>query len=45
VLGGGTIQRVERGDGTPIESETVTGTQPASPIAVIAMRDLAVIGE
>jgi tRNA-uridine 2-sulfurtransferase len=45
VIGGGTIQRVERGDGTPIESETVTGTQPASPIAVIAMRDLAVIGE
>ena len=45
VLGGGTIQRVERGDGTPIEPEIVSGTQTASPIAVIAMHELAVIGE
>lgn len=45
VLGGGTIQRVERGDGTPIEADTPAGTQTASPVAVIAMHDLAVIGE
>ncbi len=47
VLGGGTILRVERGDGTPmeIEPQMLAGTQTASPVAVIAMRDLAVIGD
>ncbi len=45
VLGGGTIERVERGDGTPLAMDALGGTQPASLIAVIAMNDLAVIGE
>ncbi len=45
VLGGGTIRRVERGDGTPLDVDALAGMQPASPIAVIAMDDLAVIGE
>ncbi len=45
VLGGGTIARVERGDGTPLKTDALAGTQPASFIAVIAMNDLAVIGE
>ena len=45
VLGGGTIERVERGDGTPLDMDALGGTQPASLIAVIAMGDLAVIGE
>ncbi|MCA1668810.1 MAG: hypothetical protein LC793_15725 [Thermomicrobia bacterium] len=45
VLGGGTIARVERGDGTPFDGDGLAGTQPASLIAVIAMDDLAVIGE
>jgi tRNA-specific 2-thiouridylase len=45
VLGGGTIERVERGDGTLLDMDALAGMQTASPIAVIAMRDLAVIGE
>ncbi len=45
VLGGGTIERVERGDGTALDMDALAGTQPASRIAVIAMRDLTVIGE
>lgn len=45
VLGGGTIQRVERGDGSLIDSDALVGTQHASMIAVIAMADLAVVGE
>lgn len=45
VLGGGTILRVERGDGTALDMDALAGMQPASPIAVIAMGDLAVIGE
>ena len=45
VLGGGTIERVERGDGTPLNRDTRAGMQPASPITVIAMQDLVVISE
>ncbi len=45
VLGGGTIERVERGDGTLLDMDALAGMQHASPIAVIAMDDLAVIGE
>jgi len=44
VLGGGTIECVERGDGTPLDMDALAGTQPASLIAVIAMDDLTVIG-
>lgn len=49
VIGGGTIRHVERGDGTTITDEAasaaIAGTQPASPVAVIPLADLAVVGE
>jgi tRNA-specific 2-thiouridylase len=44
VLGGGTIERVERRDGSPFVTDAETGTQPASPLAVIALDDLTVVG-
>ncbi len=45
VLGGGTIQRVERGNGSTADSDASGGTQPASLLAVIAARDLMIVGE
>jgi tRNA-specific 2-thiouridylase len=44
VLGGGTIQRVERRDGSRLPLDIQTGTQPAEALAVIAIDDLAVVG-
>ncbi len=45
VLGGGTIRRVARGDGTPVPAAALNGTFRASPVAVIAANDLVVIGD